>query len=207
MQHSVRGTKAKQQNKTLRARLLPPHLSLPAPDANMKLTPVSCQNCGASLEVPDHARFVTCQFCRTQLSVQHTGSAVFTELLGNIADKTNEMAGDLKAIRLQNEIEKLDREWALERAAHMIRQKDGSLQKPGGIGIIFGGIFALGFGIFWTVTALAHTGSFGLFGLVFIACVISAIAQHATKRRAYHSAHEIYQERRRALEDQLNRSA
>ena len=47
----------------------------------MELISVSCNHCGAPLEVPPGANYVTCAHCGSRLAVKRTGSAVYTELL------------------------------------------------------------------------------------------------------------------------------
>ena len=62
------------------------------------LLTINCNSCGAPLKVSDTARFITCTHCSTQLQVQHSGGAVYTEILGQIAEQTREMAGDLETM-------------------------------------------------------------------------------------------------------------
>jgi hypothetical protein len=83
----------------------------------VKLTPVSCNNCGAPLEVADSTRFVTCAHCNSCLRVERTGNAVFTEMLeeleartGQVEARTQQVEWSLKALRLKEEIEQLDRD-------------------------------------------------------------------------------------------------
>jgi hypothetical protein len=172
----------------------------------MKLTPVSCQNCGASIEIPDSARFVTCQFCRTQLSVQHTGSAIYTELLGDIAEKTTEMAEDLKAIRLQNEIEKLDREWEIERGTLLVRRKDGSTTEPNEAGAVIVGLIFTVMAAFMTAFVYSfQEARFMTVGPVIFVCVgIYTMIAGPRYAATFHKARASYEERRRALEGKLS---
>ena len=77
----------------------------------METLSVRCNHCGAPLQVSEGTRFVTCQFCKSSLEVKRTDSSVFTEEVARIADHTEKMSGSLEVITVQNEIEKLDREW------------------------------------------------------------------------------------------------
>lgn len=96
----------------------------------MELLNVSCNHCGAPLEVSPQTKFVTCRHCARQLVVKHTDNSAFTEVLEKVAGQTAEMAEDLKAIRIQNEIEQLDREWSAEAEQYMEAGKDGGVSRP-----------------------------------------------------------------------------
>lgn len=76
----------------------------------MKVTSLACNNCGAPLEVAETTKFATCTHCGSRLSITHTGSAAYTEVLAQIGQHTEQMSDDLAAIRLHNELERLDRE-------------------------------------------------------------------------------------------------
>ena len=93
----------------------------------MELESLSCNKCGASLEVPPTAKYATCRHCRSQLVVKRTGSAVYTEVLNRIDTRTERMAEDLEALRLQSELDRLDREW--EQVEHDWWSR-GSLSAP-----------------------------------------------------------------------------
>lgn len=92
---------------------------------------VRCQHCGAPLQIHDAIRFVTCNYCHAELEVIRDASTVHTQLLGKIEARTAAMEGSLKIIELQNEIERLDREWEGWKQSNLDRAKDGSLCEPG----------------------------------------------------------------------------
>lgn len=54
----------------------------------MKVIPLNCNHCGAPLEVAAKAKFVTCGFCNTRLSIQQTGSTYSTEVLEDLKETT-----------------------------------------------------------------------------------------------------------------------
>ena len=83
----------------------------------METLSVRCNHCGAPLPVAGSTRFVTCQFCQSSLEVKRTGSSVFTEEVAKIAENTGKMAESLDVMKLQQEIETLDREHPEEHAA------------------------------------------------------------------------------------------
>jgi DNA-directed RNA polymerase subunit RPC12/RpoP len=152
-----------------------------------QLLSVRCNHCGAPLEVSSGARFITCAHCGSQLEIKQTGSAVYTEVLGEINDRTERIERDVAEIKRQNAIEALDRQWELRRESLMVRNKNGATSEPSAIGGVIGGVVAVVFGIIWTAGA-ASAGApalFPIFGVVFIfAGVIAAITQ-VTKASNY----------------------
>jgi hypothetical protein len=178
----------------------------------VKLLSVSCQHCGGPLEVPARVTQITCQFCGARLQVQRSGNAVFTETLDQLAQQTGRIADNTEYIRLQNELERLDREWMLEKERYMVRGKDGELSVPSKTASVVGAVIVVGFGLFWTIVAAGMTGAFfrmggggfgaigGIFpcfGLVFIGLGIATSIHHFSKasdfelrQRQYHHARQ-----------------
>jgi hypothetical protein len=174
-------------------------------DSSMKLVPVCCQNCGASLEIGESTRFVTCQFCQTQLSVQHTGTAIFTELLGDIAKKTDQLAAEVGHLRIQNQIQQLERDWMMERESMMERSKNGSTREPTLFVAWFQGGACLAMAIFMLVMSRGERvpGSVTFGTLVCALIGIAVIVHGVLKSQKFERAKNAYLERRRALEAQL----
>ena len=109
---------------------------------------VTCNHCGAPLAIQPSTRFVTCTHCGSRLEIHRSGAALFTEVLESIDQRTKEIAQDVDVIRRQNEVERLDREWAMRREALMVRTKSGT-ETPSIAGGIIGAVLGVGFGIFW----------------------------------------------------------
>lgn len=109
----------------------------------METLSVRCNHCGAPLQVGEKARFITCQFCQTQLEVKHTSSAAFTEVIDQIAQKTAQMADNLKVIELQNEIDRLDREMEEQRERYYRSTRRGDRNQPSPVGAMVGAFIAL----------------------------------------------------------------
>ena len=172
---------------------------------SMNLLSVRCNHCGAPLEVAESARYVTCQFCNSQLSVQRTGTAVSTEVLGEIAQNTERMAENLEIIRIQNDITALDREWEMEREKYMIRGENGAVTEPGsGVATIFFSVIAICFGVFWMVSVSnMGGGNFSLFGLFFIVAAFGNMVGGVSKANGLRAARGNYAERHLALERDL----
>ncbi len=166
----------------------------------MSLIPVACHSCGAPLEVPDEARFVTCRHCGIQLEVKHNDSAAWTEQIEAIEERTEainerteQLADQVAHLQLQNAREDIDRQWDRERERFLIRQKDGRQTEPstfgsivgacvmGAIGLFAGGAMHPGIGVLIVVVAIGV----GLFGM-----------QRATK---FEQARRRYQQRKTNL--------
>jgi DNA-directed RNA polymerase subunit RPC12/RpoP len=64
----------------------------------MELISLSCNNCGAPLEAPESAKYLTCAFCGSRLSVQRTGSAYYTNVMEQIAENTAQTAKAVEAL-------------------------------------------------------------------------------------------------------------
>ncbi|HEY1190083.1 MAG TPA: SHOCT domain-containing protein [Gemmata sp.] len=118
----------------------------------------------------------------------------------------------LAAVRYQNELERIDREWAMERERYMITGKHGRRYIPTVNGGIIAAVVIGAFGAVWTATSFAVTsgapdfGGFGvarvlfpLFGVVFTVFGIGYGVQAANKATAYTQAHAAYQRRRSAV--------
>ena len=99
----------------------------------MNLVAVQCNQCGASLRISETTSFVTCEHCRTQLAVQRTDTATFTEAIKALDQKTTQVAADLEVVRLEKQIEMLDREWESKRATLLVGVSVGSNGEPSGI--------------------------------------------------------------------------
>jgi hypothetical protein len=174
----------------------------------METLSVRCNHCGAPLQVSDATRFVTCQFCQSSLEVKRTESSIFTEEVAKIAENTGKMAEGLEVIALQNEIEKLDREWGIEQMNSMVPSRSGP-RPPGNpwIGLAFTIFFAAGCFSMASLASSERTPDIpGIFifvpvgmGLFALFAGISGVFKGETRKVAQAS----YQQRRTELEHQL----
>lgn len=171
---------------------------------SVKSVKVCCQGCGADLQLADSIRFVTCNFCGSRLEVVHDPTTTHTRLLDAIRRNTSEMAGNLRVIELQNDLELLDRNWDRYREACLTRGQDGTLTEPNlalaqviGVGsLILGGLILL-FCLFnW------NRGQSSV-GLIWVTGFVVFGAYHLTlgseKARSYEGAKLSYGMRRAAL--------
>ena len=153
------------------------------------------------MQVPAGARFVTCNHCSCQLAVKHTNSVTFTEQLGEIGKRTEQIAEDVAELKYRQELEDLDRQWERERESFMVSDKHGRRQVPSKGGGLVGAIVAVIFGIFWIKTA-SEAGApaiFPLFGVLFIVAGIFVGIASCSDADDYRKAEQRYRRRRAAV--------
>lgn len=162
----------------------------------MQLTTISCNSCGAPLQIPASARFVTCKHCSAQLAVKHNDSVTFTELLGEIGQQTQQITADVAELKYRQQLEDIDRQWEQERESYMVTGKHGHRHLPSTSGSVIGGIMVVVFGVFF-VAAAGRAGPIPvLFGLVFIGFGLVACITSYAKADAYQQAEQAYHRRR-----------
>ena len=116
------------------------------------------------------------------------------------ASSTNEQK--LAELQLQNELLRIDQEWQSEREHHKVSYgKHSAPTEPtvfGTVMSLFGGLFAIGFAIFWIgqASSMGAPSFFPIFGFVFIAFGIGLPIYHFIKYSRYKSAYDNYQRRR-----------
>ncbi len=171
----------------------------------MRLIALNCDQCGAPLEVPKSANYVTCSYCEAQLSVQQEGGAIFTQKVDDIDARTRQIAEDVQAIRAHNEIEQLDRDWMTQRVQYQVRGKDGELSVPTQAGAMIGAVMAAGFGVVWIVMAMSMGAPafFPIFGVFFIAVALIGGFSVASKAKGFERRQHEYRNRRRSLQRRL----
>ncbi len=171
----------------------------------MRVISVTCDNCGAPLEIPKRTRYVTCSYCSSRLQVHHTGNAVYTEVLEAIEQATTAIAEDVETLKLQSELDRLDREWMMEKESYTVRGKDGEYNVPSAAGGIIGGAVAVVFGIFWIgmASSMGAPGFFPLFGLVVIGFAIFGAVTSVRKADMYATNKRRYEQQRRSLAEKI----
>ena len=166
----------------------------------MRFVDSRCIHCGATLRVAGDATHVCCQYCNSELHVLHDGSRATTELVRAMHEGLSQK---LDVLRVQNDLERLDREWNMERENYMVTAKNGNRSVPSTMGSAAIGIFMAIAGIAWTVFAVSNgaPGFFAFFGVVFVAiAVISSIGGFFKA-----SAHDTAEQRYRHSRDRLTR--
>jgi len=180
--------------------------------AMTSLQPLACNHCGAALEVEASTRFVTCAYCGSRLEVHRTGNSAYTSVLDAIDQRTQQIAENVEIIKIQNQLEQLDRQWQMQRDSLMVRNKDGTSTEPTVIGnaiVIVMGLFAMGFAIFWMVMAFSMGAPFPFpcFGLIFLIVVPLGIFSQLQKSKRFEQSRASYEEERQRLQDMLDQHA
>jgi LSD1 subclass zinc finger protein len=168
----------------------------------MNLETVTCNNCGAPLQVPAGARFVMCAHCQMRLEVHRDASVVYTEKVSEIAGNTHRMAADLAELRHDNDLDRLDRQWDQERRQFLIRGQNGELAEPSVAGSVIGGIALAAFSVFWISIASRISGPMAMFGIVFLIAGLAMSVVSAGGARAMNAAIQ----RHRRERDELTQS-
>lgn len=171
----------------------------------MKLVTINCNECGAPLEAPKKTKFLTCGYCSAQLKISHSGGASYSEVLESVDERTSRIADDVERLKIESELERVDREWHDERESLKIRNKHGYASVPSETGGILGMIIAVVFGIFWMsqASAMGAPSIFPMFGFVFIVVGVIAGLNCMSKAKKYKSGKSEYERRRRKLYKKL----
>lgn len=160
-----------------------------------------CNNCGAPLQVQASTKFCTCSFCGSHLKLRQEGGTVFCEVLGELKARTERIEDDVRRIRLNQELEALDREWEQEEEQFSTRQKDGSYVLPSKSDALLKGAVAAVAGVVWMGFA-SNTGApvyVPLLGLFVIGMGIHLGIQGMQKADQFEKRKHIYQQRRARL--------
>ncbi|HEX3997561.1 MAG TPA: hypothetical protein VHX65_03315 [Pirellulales bacterium] len=161
----------------------------------MNLETIACINCGAPLQVPRDARFVTCTHCHTSLAVRRNDSATYTEKLAQIDERTGVMESELAQLHNEAELARIDREWEQERQTYLSRGNDGQMVEPSVVGSVIFGIIAVVFGMVWIGIASSQgaPAMFPLLGVVFMVIGIAAAVFGAGKASEFTAARERHE--------------
>ena len=141
---------------------------------------------------------MVCQFCHSRLGIRRTDSAVATEVLDQIHENTTRLTRDVEILKLQNELEQLDREWATEREQFLDTGKNGAKTEPGGAGQVIMGIVGVGFLLFWIGGAI-NMGApifFPIAGIVGLVLLIAGTVNSQMKANGLTVAEQEYKDRR-----------
>lgn len=146
----------------------------------------------------DSVRFATCNYCHAKLEIVHDSTVTHTRLMEKIERNTDQMVGNLRVIELQNDLERLDREWDIRRESFMVRGKNGNRYIPGVASSAAVGVVAAIFGM----VVLSRVGSgpgggmFTIFGMIFIVVAIFSSITGVTKANAHREAESAYESER-----------
>lgn len=186
----------------------------------MSFETLNCNECGALIQVPTVARYVTCNQCGAHLIVQRTGVAAYTEAAprpapppGSSDPAWREMSERLEQLESQNELYRIDHEWQTGREQYLITSRHGRYV-PSAVAAVVIGVLGVGFGLFWIVMGLGLAGNFAdsgialympLFGLVFILGGLGVSIHQFNMAQRYLAAYANYQRRRAKILDDSRR--
>ena len=125
----------------------------------MKIIPVLCQRCGAPLDVADeNLRFVTCAHCSTPLEIGREATQSHSRILEEIQKTAGEHGKRLEVIELQNDLERLDRDWmARQREEGNVDEKTGAVSHQNTAGCLAVGVLIVCGGVLGLVGSIRET--------------------------------------------------
>lgn len=173
----------------------------------MKAQHVPCNNCGASLSINTSTNFIKCNYCGTSLKVKRSSESTFTEILAGIDQKTDHIAKDTRIIRIQNDIEMLDRDWKEGEKAFFVKDGEKGLHIPTRSGIqswwFSAVLIACGGFILSLLTEVPFFFIIALFLTVY--AVLKALYL-MDKLDEYEKSKGEYEEQRKQLKDELRKA-
>lgn len=183
----------------------------------MTLMSFNCNNCGATLEAPESAKFVTCNYCRSHLSITQTSSAVYTEVIEEIRDQVCDLQSEVKMLRLQKELETVDLAWKEEEKQYVIGAPSQEVafasfnrRWTGGLVFICLALVSILFLVMeWMGVLEFEIELFGVVLLSILSCfgLVVGIWMMVTSRCGqddYDQAYQRYLERRQVVLDEVN---
>ena len=96
----------------------------------MQIKSLKCNSCGADLKVNPKIRYFTCAHCGSSLMLKQSGSVYFTQLAEDIRDNTDELVEHSEKLLIEKEVERLDREWLVEREKYKVSNSNGASYYP-----------------------------------------------------------------------------
>jgi hypothetical protein len=169
----------------------------------MNVLSLTCNHCGAPLQVEEGTRYLTCRFCSSQLEVQHSENAFYTKVLQVLDQRTSEMAKDLDVIKRQNQLEQLERDWQREREDYLVRGQNGTTTIPSAAGSLIGMAIGIAIGVLWvgfTSSLEGVPGFFPFFGVLVIIAVVFGSLRNLQKSIRYREREAEYHRRRQEFE-------
>jgi hypothetical protein len=163
----------------------------------MKLITLSCNQCGGPLDVPEDAHFATCRFCTAQLAIEHSPTATFTRVLEALSRQTTDTARGLEVVKLQQELEQLDRAWEKSHpdAERFVKTDRGTAA----LGVVF--LIAAAFLWIWLSWQFLASRNVEFSALLIAGGLIGvgALYSEFRKARSFWSEHAVFQHKRRQV--------
>ena len=161
---------------------------------SIQLESINCGNCGAPLQIPETAQFVTCNHCKSSLAVKRMESITLTEKLEQTSERLDETEKKLAELVYRNELSEETRRWERQRESLMVTDKHGNKSKPSAIA------GAAVFAVTLVMAVLIGQGiGFGAF--LFPLFGIAAFLHSLKKQQEYEAAYRRHKRRRREITD------
>ena len=173
-----------------------------------KISKVACQGCGAVLEVDESVRFVTCRYCASRLEICHDPSTIYSKLLEDVVRTQKSAERELRLIRLERQLDRLDKTWKSFADSVSRKAKDGTLHEPSGSDSILVMVLTVFIGFLLLLVSLDSWDRWPLallaLGVFFTGWTIS---RHAKRRaREFARTRRSYLKRRTALKLAITRA-
>lgn len=129
---------------------------------------LTCNHCGAPIEVSESVRFVTCGHCGSRLEIRREGGAAYTEVLERVdrlEEATDALGDDLERTRLELALSQLDDAWKNTLVERRWRGPQGQVMPPNAGRMRAGGILSglAGLGLLaWCLALGIDVGGFGI---------------------------------------------
>jgi hypothetical protein len=163
---------------------------------------LSCNHCGALLEVPEGTRYATCAPCASRLAIHRTATAWYTEELDSPPTHLSPAQRE-RLRRLRDELQRVDREWKDCTQALADRTAGGAAPLATEAAVVLNGIVpAIGIAVLTFVVGLFSPVLFFI-GVMLIAAALMNTARIYGKAREYRDEEADYQRRRAAIEDEM----
>lgn len=108
---------------------------------------INCDHCGAPITVGPKTRYVTCAHCGSQLVIHRGEGSIYTEQLEQIEQRTAAIQDKLDRLSLQAELERIDRDWELEREEYVDADTRNHPPRPSSKAAAVGALIAAIIGI------------------------------------------------------------
>ena len=172
---------------------------------SVKTNQLECTSCGAPLKARLRDRLVTCQYCAAQVEIIGDQSSSPAGKVESLEKSTKKLEAELEVIRLQHELQELDRAWATRRqTAISSSPHDHPLKGVFTAAIILFVIASMV--ITRTAFLLSQMGALLVFGFILVGGVAWFLTSFFNEAKAEKRAHFMHHHRRRTLERMILRA-
>ncbi len=180
----------------------------------MKKLSFICIVCKEKLEIDSNVSSFNCSSCKTPLSVQKTNGIAYLKPMTKDDHETKVVSKLSKAILVEKEIERLDREWLLKRKAFPNKidylDTDRSPEETAVNGVIQGVVVigAIGFVLFWISSAksMGAPPFFVGFGCLFLFILVGKYLTILMGNNTYQNSKNDYLKERENLKRKLEKN-